>query len=185
MYMNQRQFEPEKTKDSDLDDLFLTFQVADETYAVNTACVREIVGVQHIAEGTGPASYIKGHMNLRGQIIPVMDQRFRFWLPSRGYDDRTAVIVLDLEQGPVGLVVDSVTDVLAIPQDRLNTRPRGHCQRGQGLIQEIGRLNDKISIVLYSPYRVHDRTVPEALAQWAQDAQDDAPAKACDAQASA
>jgi len=84
----------------------LTFDVQDEECAVNIAYVTEIVGLQRISEVPDVPPFIKGVINLRGKVIPVMDMRLRFGPPWRGYGDRTTVIVLELEDVPTGLVVD-------------------------------------------------------------------------------
>ncbi len=150
--------------DGSIEDMYLTFQLAEETYAVNIACVTEIVGVQHISEIPDVPAYIKGAMNLRGKVIPVMDQRLRFGLPERPYDERTTIIVLDLEGVPTGLVVDRVTDVLTIPKDKIDPPPHWLGKGEQGLIQGLGKLNDRVSIILHVPHLVYTQALPEVTA---------------------
>jgi purine-binding chemotaxis protein CheW len=147
-----------------IEDMYLTFQLAEETYAVNIACVTEIVGVQHISEIPDVPAYIKGAMNLRGKVIPVMDQRLRFGLPERPYDERTTIIVLDLEGVPTGLVVDRVTDVVTISKDKIDPPPHWLGKGEQGLIQGLGKVNDRVSIILHVPHLVYSQALPEATA---------------------
>ena len=134
--------------DDNAENMYLTFQVEQETYAVNIGCVTEIVGMQPIAEIPDAPDYVKGAMNLRGRVIPIMDQRLRFKLPARAYDARTAVIVLDLDGRPAGLVVDRVTDVLTIPKGNIDPPP--HWLNGglPGVIRGLGRVDDRVSMIL-------------------------------------
>ncbi len=140
--------------DESVENMYLTFEVADETYAVNIACVTEIVGMQRISEIPDVPAYIKGAMNLRGKVIPVMDQRLRFGLPAREYDERTTIIVLDLEGVPTGLVVDRVTDVLTIPPDRIDPPPHWLGHGEQGIVKGLGKTNEAVSIILDVPHLV-------------------------------
>ncbi|CAG0946968.1 Chemotaxis protein CheW [Anaerolineae bacterium] len=147
----------EVTGNDSIENMYLTFEVEKETYAVNIACVTEIVGMQRISEIPDVPNYIKGAMNLRGKVIPVMDQRLRFQLPARAYDDRTTIIVLDLEGVPTGLVVDLVTDVLTIPQDKIEPPPHWLNSGKQGVIKGLGKLNDNVSIILDVPHLLYDK----------------------------
>jgi purine-binding chemotaxis protein CheW len=145
------------TSDDSIENMYLTFQVADEAYAVNIGCVTEIVGIQRISEIPDVPAYIKGAMNLRGKVIPVMDQRLRFKLPARDYDERTTIIVLDLEGVPTGLVVDQVTDVLTIPKENIDPPPFWLNGGEQGVVRGLGKLNNTISLILDVPRLVYDK----------------------------
>jgi purine-binding chemotaxis protein CheW len=151
--------------DGSIEDMYLTFEVAEETYAVNIGCVTEIVGVQHISEIPDVPAYIKGAMNLRGKVIPVMDQRLRFGMPERAYDERTTIVVLDVEGVPTGLVVDRVTDVVTIPKERIDPPPHWLGKGEQGIMQGLGKVNDRVSIILHVPYLVYDKAMTGSLAQ--------------------
>jgi purine-binding chemotaxis protein CheW len=142
-----------------IENMYLTFLVEKETYAVNIACVTEIVGMQRISEIPDVPEYIKGAMNLRGKVIPVMDQRLRFKLPARKYDERTTIIVLDLEGVPTGLVVDQVTDVLTIPPEKIDPPPHWLHDGKQGVIKGLGKMNDSVSIILDVPHLLYDKAL--------------------------
>ena len=141
-----------------IENMYLTFLVEKETYAVNIACVTEIVGMQRISEIPDVPPYFKGAMNLRGKVIPVMDQRLRFGLPEQAYDERTTIIVLDLEGVPTGLVVDQVTDVLTIPPNKIDPPPHWWHEGKQGIIKGLGKLNDKVNIILDVPHLLFDQS---------------------------
>jgi len=152
------------TADDNVENMYLTFQVEKETYAVNIGCVTEIVGMQRISAIPDVPEYIKGAMNLRGKVIPVMDQRLRFNLPARAYDDRTTIIVLDLAGVPTGLVVDQVTDVLTIPPANIDPPPHWLGKDQAGIVKGLGKLNDSVSIILDVPRLISDKPTQLNLA---------------------
>lgn len=148
-----------------IENMYLTFAVEKETYAVNIGCVTEIVGMQRISEIPDVPDYIKGAMNLRGKVIPVMDQRLRFRLPGREYDDRTTIIVLDLEGVPTGLVVDEVTDVLTISKEKIDPPPHWLYDGKQGIIKGLGKLDDAVGIILDVPHLLYDKELHADVSQ--------------------
>ena len=100
--------------DETLKGRFMTFQVGQETYGIEIRYVIEIVGLQPLTIMPEMPEYIKGIINLRGRVIPVMDIRLRFGMQWREYDDRTCIIVVDINDVPMGLVIDSVSEVITI-----------------------------------------------------------------------
>ena len=155
----------------DIENLYLTFDVAQETYAVNICHVTEIVGMQRISAMPDVPDFIRGAMNLRGKVIPVMDIRLRFGLPWREYDDRTTIIVLDLDGSPTGLVVDRVTDVLTIPKENIDPPPHWGEAAQPGVIRGLGKHKDSasgqpsVAIILEVPRLLLDKEVKPALPQ--------------------
>lgn len=100
-----------------ISDMYLIFLVGEEEYGVGIEYVTEIVGLQRIMSVPDVPRFIRGVINLRGNVIPVMDVRMRFGLPERAYDARTVIVVLEVDEAPVGLVVDAVRDVREIAPD--------------------------------------------------------------------
>jgi purine-binding chemotaxis protein CheW len=135
-------------EDDNIDEMFLTFGIQDEEYAVNITHVTEIVGIQKISEVPDVPAFIKGVINLRGKVIPVMDVRLRFGLPWREYDDRTTIIVLELNGAPTGLMVDRVNDVTAIPEGQIDPPPRWRNNGTQGVIKGLGKQDNRVSVIL-------------------------------------
>ncbi len=141
----------------DIENMYLTFDVRGEEYAVNIAYVTEIVGLQRISEVPDVPPFIKGVINLRGQVIPVMDMRLRFGLPWREYDDRTPIIVLELDDALTGLVVDRVTDVVSIQPENVTSSPRWRETEETPIVKGLGRRDDArsseagVSIILDVP----------------------------------
>ena len=148
MAMDTNQLLSDSDHEDNIDNTYLTFSVEQEQYAVNIAHVTEIVGMQKISEVPDVPEFIKGVTNLRGQVIPVMDMRLRFNLPWRDYDDRTTIIVLELDNSPTGLIVERVTEVLDIQPGQIDPPPRWHKGGNQGVIRGLGKTEDSVNIIL-------------------------------------
>ena len=128
-------------------DKYLTFRIASEDYGIAIANVTEIIGIQSITEIPEMADYIKGVINLRGKVIPVMDVRLRFKLPPREYDERTCIVVVEIDGTSVGLVVDTVNEVSDIPEDQVEPAPKSK-RKGGSYIQGIGKIGQEVKILL-------------------------------------
>jgi purine-binding chemotaxis protein CheW len=127
-------------------DLFLTFHLGGEDYGMEICHVTEIVGIQKITEIPDMPIYIKGVINLRGRVIPVMDVRIRFGLPEREYDERTCVIVVCVGETTTGLVVDRVNEVSEIPASQIEPTP--NTGTAGSYIQGMGKINNEVKILL-------------------------------------
>jgi purine-binding chemotaxis protein CheW len=104
-----------ETDEDTLKGKFLTFFVGREEYAIEIKYVTEIIGgIQTITEVPEVPDYIRGIINLRGKIIPVMDVNMRFKKEPKPYGDRTCITVIDIDELSVGLIVDDVAEVLSI-----------------------------------------------------------------------
>lgn len=142
-----------------LKDKYLTFHVGGEEYGIEIRHVTEIVGRQSITSVPDMPNFIKGVINLRGRVIPVMDVRLRFDLDGREYDDRTCVVIVDLRGTPVGLVVDTVRDVILIHEDAVSPPPKIQKGKGGRFIQGIGRVGDEVKILLDVNKLLHDEEI--------------------------
>lgn len=91
--------------DETLKGRFLTFQVGKETFGIEIRYVIEIVGLQPVTQMPEMPEHIKGIINLRGKIVPIMDVRLRFKMPAREYDDRTCIIIIDMKNITIGLIL--------------------------------------------------------------------------------
>ena len=99
--------------------MYLTFSVGEEEYGMEIDYVMEIIPMQAITEVPDVPFYIKGLINLRGKITPVMDVRLRFNKPEKEYDERTSIIVVMQDDNSIGLIIDAVRDVLTIDDDQI------------------------------------------------------------------
>lgn len=102
---------------------YLTFRLGKEEYAVDILRVQEIRGYDEATRIANAPDYVKGVINLRGSIVPIVDLRMLFNLPDPSYDSFTVVIVLNVCGTVVGMVVDSVNDVVGIPSQELKPAP--------------------------------------------------------------
>lgn len=126
---------------------FLTFCIDNEIYGLDVMNVTEIVGVQTIAKIPELPDYIKGIMNLRGKIIPVMDIRLRFKKEAREYDDKTCIVVIDVEDITMGLIVDRVSEVLFIKDEDIIPLPE--LNKGSNRFTKgIGKVNDEVKLII-------------------------------------
>ncbi len=126
---------------------FLTFHLANEDYGIEIRFVTEIIGIQKITEVPDMPAFVKGVINLRGKVVPVMDVRTRFNLPARDYDDRTCIIVVNIDDKAVGLVVDKVNEVADIPEKQIEPPPRTN-KEGTRYIEGMGKINNEVKILL-------------------------------------
>jgi purine-binding chemotaxis protein CheW len=133
------------------EDKFLTFILDKEEYGIEIRHVTEIIGIQNITDVPDMPSYVKGVINLRGKVIPVMDVRLRFGIEERPYDDRTCIVVINIDNQAVGLIVDRVSEVLDIPKDDVEPPPRVSKGAGSRFIQGMGKIGDQVKILLNAP----------------------------------
>ena len=149
-------------------DKYLTFRIASEDYGIAIANVTEIIGIQSITEIPEMADYIKGVINLRGKVIPVMDVRLRFKMDPREYDERTCIIVVEIDGTSVGLVVDTVNEVVGIPEDQVEPAPQSK-RKGGSYIQGIGKIDKEVKILLDINKILYEEEL-ETITEAAQDA---------------
>lgn len=102
---------------------FLTFTLGQEEYAIDILRVQEIRGYDQVTAIANSPAFIKGVINLRGAIVPIIDLRIKFNLPTVTYDQFTVVIILNVLKRIVGVVVDSVSDVIALDGDAIKPPP--------------------------------------------------------------
>lgn len=102
---------------------FLTFALGTESYGLPIGHVTEIIGVMRVTPVPEMPEYVRGVINLRGRVIPVMDVRLRFGMPSREADARTCIVVICVADTDVGLLVDTVQEVLDVPTSEIAPAP--------------------------------------------------------------
>ena len=129
-------------------DKYLTFNIATEEYAIAISHVTEIIGMLNITEVPQTPTFIKGVINLRGKVIQVMDVRLRFSMESRDYDERTCVIVVNFNNNTVGLVVDTVSEVLDIPAANIEISSHLANAKGNSFICGMGKVDEKLTMIL-------------------------------------
>ena len=131
-----------------LKNMYLTFRLGNEDYGIEIRYVTEIVGMQKITEVPDMPIFVKGVVNLRGQVIPVLDMRLRFHIESRSYDERTCIVVVNIEETQVGLVVDTVNEVRHLDDEQISPPPRTAGADSAQYIQGMGKVNEEVIILL-------------------------------------
>lgn len=131
-------------------DKYLTFRLTDESYGIDISVVIEIIGIQPITTVPEVPEYVRGIINLRGKIIPVVDMRLRFGKDFRTYTDRTCVIVIDVHEVPIGLIVDGVAEVLDITEDHIVPPPSLKAAQNRYIrgIGKTGKADENITLLL-------------------------------------
>ena len=142
----------------------VSFQLAQELYAVSISTVKEIILVEGITTVPQMPDCILGVINLRGQVIPVMDLRTRLGLAANAHDDHTRIMIARLHDRIVGLVVDAVSQVMKIPLASMEDAPDLMSGPAQRFINGIARLEDGLIICL-DMEKVLDRSDLADLAQ--------------------
>lgn len=126
---------------------YLTFKLADEEYGLEILKVREINGLTDITGVPQMPPYMKGVINLRGKIIPILDLRLKFGLPEAERTEQTCVIVVNVGL-EIGILVDTVSEVLDIPSDHIEPPPVLDDQTDTGFILGMGKVGESVKILL-------------------------------------
>lgn len=145
--MKQMMEEMELLEDTQKDK-YLTFTLGKEEFGIGIGYVTEIVGIQEITEVPELPYYVKGIINLRGKIIPVIDARLRFGKEEKEYTDRNCTIVIEVKNITIGLIVDAVAEVLYIGEENIAQLPRLNGSSHQKYIKGIGKIGNNVKLLL-------------------------------------
>lgn len=129
---------------------YVTFKSGNEYFGLRIQCVNEIIVYQEITQVPESEEYIKGLINLRGKIIPVIDVRVRFKQEPMPYTDRTCIIVISVKDMVVGLIVEKIAEVVEITEDNIIDSPTlGNEDKSQNrYVYGIGKVGDSVKLLL-------------------------------------
>lgn len=127
---------------------YLTFRLDQEEYGIDILKVQEIRGYESPTRIANAPSFIKGVVNLRGTIVPIIDMRLKFNCAQADYNSFTVVIILNLRNRIVGVVVDSVSDVMELAADNIRVAPDVESVIDNGCILGLGSVGDRMLILL-------------------------------------
>ena len=129
---------------------YMTFKSGNEYFGLKIQYVNEIIGFQAITAIPETEDYIKGLINLRGKILPVIDVRLRFKQDPFEYNDRTCIIVINVKDTVVGLIVEKIAEVVEIPDENILPPPSiGRMDKAQNqYVYGIGRVGDSVKLLL-------------------------------------
>lgn len=143
---------------------YLTFLIGQEVFGIDIQYVMEIVSVQPVTQLPEMPDHIIGIINLRGKVIPIMDARLRLQRKRKDYDDKTCVIILYYNEAWLGLVVDSVFEVMSISDEDISDSQETFFLCKRGFIMGIGKKEDQM-ILLIDGKRLLDADDFEAVAK--------------------
>ncbi len=126
----------------------VTFRLQDETYGINVMQVQEVLRVSEIAPVPGAPSYVLGIINLRGNVVTVIDTRSRFGLPPTEIDDSSRIVIIESEKQVVGILVDSVAEVVELRASEIDMAPSVGNEESARYIQGVASRNDDLLIVV-------------------------------------
>lgn len=140
----------EMTEQTTQKDKYVTFKSGNEYFGLQIRYVNEIIVFQEITEIPESADYIKGLINLRGKIIPVIDVRIRFKQPPIEYTDRTCIIVVNVQSMVVGLIVEQIAEVVEIKEEDILPSPTigSENKSQQKYVYGIGKVGDNVKLLL-------------------------------------
>jgi purine-binding chemotaxis protein CheW len=131
---------------------FLTFALGSEEYGIPIHKVREIIGIMDITSIPRTPAFIKGVINLRGKIIPVMDLRLKFELDEKDYNQRTCIVVVEIgssgSKKQMGIVVDTVSEVVNIQKGDVEPPPQYGQHADTAFLTGMGKVKGKVILLL-------------------------------------
>ncbi len=137
---------------TEIDQKLLTFSLGSEGYGISILKVKELIGMMDITPVPRTPDFVKGIINLRGKIIPVMDLRIKFGMKAQEYDERTCIIVVEVlmkgSQRLLGVVVDTVSEVVTISEEQIEPPPEYGTSLEHNSILGIGKIKDRVVIIL-------------------------------------
>jgi len=138
---------------ADKEGKYLTFTLAEEEYGIGILKIKEIIGMLPITSVPQTPDFVKGVINLRGKVIPVMDLRLRFGMPSIDYTERTCIIVVEIGGSTgtvlIGIVVDAVSEVLNIKGDDIEKTPTFGTKLNTDYILGMAKMEGGVKILLH------------------------------------
>ena len=142
---------------------YLLFNTDEEVYGISIASVVEIIEMQRITGVPDMPEYVKGVINLRGRVIPVVDLRLRFGMPERAHDDRTCIIIAKIQESSVGFIVDTVAEVQDIQDADIEPPPPFRTGEGRDqYISGLGKVGDRVRILIDAKKLVSERELASA-----------------------
>ncbi|MFP3916208.1 chemotaxis protein CheW [Lysinibacillus telephonicus] len=127
----------------------IVFQLADKEYAIPVSNVQGIEKLMHITRVPKTAKYVKGVINLRGVVTPIIDLRERFNIPATDSEDTARIIIITLDEMEVGFVVDSANDVIDIPVSSIEQQPEVVGSHEEEFISGVAKIENRLLILLH------------------------------------
>ncbi|MCR8746745.1 chemotaxis protein CheW [Romboutsia lituseburensis] len=140
--------EVDNNEDNKVDDLYMVFIIDGKKYALSSKYVIEIIEMLPITKVPFIPNYIKGIINLRSTIIPVMDTRMRFKMDEIEYNERTCIVIIENNDNKIGLIVDAVNEVINISDDQIMKTTSNRKEYDQNFIKGVSEINKEVQFIL-------------------------------------
>ena len=127
---------------------WVTFRLGNEKYGINVMQVQEVLRITEIAPVPGAPDYVLGIINLRGNVVTVIDTRKRFALNSKEMDDSTRIVIIEAEGQVVGILVDSVAEVVDLKSNEIESAPNVGTDESAKFIQGVASLDSELLIIV-------------------------------------
>lgn len=127
---------------------WVTFRLEGETYGINVMQVQEVLRYSEIAPVPGAPPYVMGIINLRGNVVTVIDTRHRFGLPEPQITDNTRIVIIETDAHVIGIMVDSVSEVVYLKESEIETAPNVGNEESAKFIQGVCHKNDELLILI-------------------------------------
>jgi purine-binding chemotaxis protein CheW len=136
------------TDETRIIDTYLICTVGRETFGIPIARVTDIIELQEITKIPDMPGYVSGVIDLRGQVIPILDMRLRLGMEAKEYDDRTVIVVVSSNRGLSGFTVDTVSEVQDFAREEIDSPPRFHGEGFGGYLSGIGKMEERVVMLL-------------------------------------
>ncbi|MFH0926684.1 MAG: chemotaxis protein CheW [bacterium] len=143
-----RNLKVSKESQTGAENQFVTFTLGDEEYGVEILKVQEIIGYQTFTKVPGFPDFVKGVLNLRGAVVPVIDLRVKFRMPSIEYNKFTVIVVLEICGRVMGVIVDAVSDVITLTSEQIQPTPSFSTKIRADFIKAMGNKDNNFIIIL-------------------------------------
>lgn len=134
--------------DSKIDDLYMVFVINNQKYALSSKYIIEIIEMLPITKVPFLPKYMKGIINLRSTIIPIMDARLRFDIEEIEYNERTCIIIIENNMDKIGLIVDAVNEVITIQPEQSIKMDSSKEEGKSNFIKGVSEINDEVQLIL-------------------------------------
>ncbi|QYE97170.1 chemotaxis protein CheW [Paraclostridium sordellii] len=138
----------EEIIENKIDDLYMVFIINNQKYALSSKYIIEIIEMLPITKVPFLPSYMKGIINLRSTIIPVMDARMRFDMEPIEYNERTCIIIIENDSNKIGLIVDAVNEVINISPNQSMNMNSNNDESKENFIKGVSEINDEVQLIL-------------------------------------
>ncbi|WP_406667053.1 chemotaxis protein CheW [Gallaecimonas sp. GXIMD1310] len=127
---------------------WVTFQLDNETYGINVMQVQEVLRYSEIAPVPGAPDYVLGIINLRGNVVTVIDTRSRFGLPSAEVSDQSRIVIIEADKEVIGILVDSVAEVVYLKRSEIEVAPNVGTEESAKFIQGVSNRDGELLILV-------------------------------------